>query len=242
MWQNFGFEKNPYDTHPVSGNARGERLLVGREAELKKIKSRITGFSSVVTVEGPNGVGKTSVVLVAGYQIERETNKRGKGSILLLPEPFQFTHEDTALDFKRNVYSRIASHFIENEAELRHQLDLQFSLKPLEAWLENPLFMNASVTFGPVGGGGGKTVNESTGFDLHGFFALVDKLLRSAFSEGGGIICVLDNLEILNTSQIARQRLEALRDDLTCSKQRAPLKIALNPVLRYDLGGKPAWG
>lgn len=214
MWQNFGFEKNPYDTHPVSGNARGERLLVGRDRELKSLKNRISGLDSVVTVEGPNGVGKTSVVLVSGFQLQKETEKNGKKSILLLPEPFQFTPEDNALEFKRKVYSRIAAYFIENEKSLRLQLDLQFGLKPLEAWLETPLSFNGSVNLGPVGLGGGKTPNQSAGFDLHGFFALVDKLLRAAFTEEGGIICILDNLEILNTSQIARQRLESLRDDL----------------------------
>ena len=80
--------------------------------------------------------------------------------------------------------------------------------------MENPLFFSGSVAAGLFGAGGGKTANEGSGFDLHGFFALVDKLLRAAFDENGGIICVLDNLEILNTSQAARQRLEALRDDL----------------------------
>ncbi len=214
MWNQFGFQQNLYDTHPVHGDERGERLLVGREAELSRIKNRITGFNNVVTVEGPNGVGKTSVVLVSGHQLEKETRENGKKSIILLPEPLQFSHEETALDFKRKVYSNIASHFIRNEAEIRARVDLPFGLKPLEKWLENPLFLNASVNVGPIGGGGGVSINESNGFDLHGFFALVDKMLKAAFDQGGGILCVLDNLEILNTSQLARSRLEALRDDL----------------------------
>lgn len=81
MWNGFGFKRNLYDTHPVKGNDQGERLLVGREAELRNLKNRIDNIDAVVSVEGPNGVGKTSLVLVAGFQLERETSNRGKNSL-----------------------------------------------------------------------------------------------------------------------------------------------------------------
>jgi predicted AAA+ superfamily ATPase len=115
MWNTFGFSKNLYDTHPVKGDPQGERLLVGREKELLQIKNRISNINSVVTVEGPNGVGKTSLILVAGYQLERETLNRGKRSFILQPNPMQFTAEESASEFKRKVYAQIASHFIQNE-------------------------------------------------------------------------------------------------------------------------------
>ncbi|MDN3712174.1 hypothetical protein QWZ10_10925 [Paracoccus cavernae] len=160
MWKDFGFRRNLYDTHPVSGDAQGERLLVGRQDELKRIKSRITGFKTVVTIEGPNGVGKTSVVLVGGYQIENDTKDNGKGSLVLMPDPFQLNAEESAIDFKRKVYAEIASYFIKHEAKMRSQLDLQFSLGPLEAWLENPLNLSGSVAAAGFGlGGGGSQMN-----------------------------------------------------------------------------------
>jgi len=214
MWLDFGYERNLYDTHPIKGDAQGERLLIGRDAELRVVKNRIDNMDAVVSVEGPNGVGKTSLILVAGYQLQRETETRGKNSLILVPEPFQFTTEDTAVDFKRKVYARIASHFIENEARLRRQLDLQFNLRPLAAWLENPLFTSGSGSVAGFGAGVSRAANESSGFDTHGFFSIVERLLSSAFRSEGGVVCVLDNLEILNTSQAARQKLEALRDDL----------------------------
>lgn len=213
MWEDFGFKKNLYDTHPIEGNHSGEKLLVGREQELKIIKNRIKNIRSVVSIEGPNGVGKTSLVLVAGYQLEKETKSLGKNSLILIKEPFQLTTEDTAIEFKRKVYASIASQFIANEADYRSRLDVQFNLSPLTAWLESPVFMNASISAAGFGGGKGTSANESKGFDIHGFFSIVDRLLAAAFREGS-VICVLDNLEILNTSQAAREKLEALRDDL----------------------------
>lgn len=214
MWNDFGFKKNLYDTHPIKGDVVGERLLVGREKPLKMAKSRLANMGSVVTIEGPNGVGKTSLLLVAGFQLENETAKNGKSSLILLPEPFQFSSNETALDLKRKVYGAVASHFIKNEKKYRERLDLQFNLNPLTDWLENPLFISGGASILGNGGSIGKSTNTSSGFDVHGFFNIVDRLMNAAFDENGGIICILDNLEILNTSQVARQRLEELRDDL----------------------------
>ena len=244
MWQDFGFSKNLYDTHPIRGDEQGERLLVGRQTEVKRIRNRIRSINSVVSVEGPNGVGKTSLVLVSGYQLEKATARDGKKSIILLPEPLQFTIEDTAQELKRKAYASIASHFIMHEKHLRERLGIQFNLKPLEAWLENPLFLNGSISFAGGGIGAGRVANEGSGFDLHGFFAIVDRLLKSAFNEEGGIICILDNLEILNTSQLARQRLEALRDDLfskhgmrwvVCGARGIVRSVATSPRLQGRL-------
>ncbi len=201
-------------------------------------------MDSVVSLEGPNGVGKNSLVLVAGYQLERDTAHRGKECFILLPEPFQFTAEDSAVDFKRKVYASIASHFIANEAEYRTRLDLQFNLRPLEAWLENPVLLNGNVNIMGTGLGGGRTANDGAGFDVHGFFTIVDRLLAAAFRDKGGVICVLDNLEILNTSQAARQKLEALRDDLfakhgihwvVCGARGIVRSVATSPRLQGRL-------
>jgi predicted AAA+ superfamily ATPase len=94
MWQEFGFSKNLYDTHPIKGDSQGERLLVGRETELEQIKNRLTNINSVVTLEGPNGVGKTSLVLVAGFQLERQTMHLGKRSLILQPNPLLWSSNE----------------------------------------------------------------------------------------------------------------------------------------------------
>lgn len=214
MWKDLGFKENLYDTHPVSADDRGERLLVGRIKELKSLKNRISGFRTVTTVEGPNGVGKTSVVLVGAFQLERETSICGKKSILLLPKPFQLTTEESAVEFKRRVYEEIASHFIKNESKLRTRLGFQIPLNGLADWLQKPMFLSGSVSLGGFGAGLAASPNGSAGFDAHGFFNIVDQLLEASFDESGGIVCIIDNLEILNTSQAAREKLEALRDDL----------------------------
>jgi len=214
MWNEFGFRTNLYDTQPIHGNDEGEVLLVGRKKELRIIKNRISNFNSVVTVEGPNGVGKTSLILVAAHQLEKDTQKKGKSSLVLLPKPLQFTREDSAFEFKRKVYAKIASYFIDNEKQLAKRLDLQFALRPLRDWLENPLFTELGGQVMGYGASMGKSPNTSTSFDFHGFFDIVERLLKAAFTDQGGIICVLDNLEILNTSKKAQEHLEALRDDL----------------------------
>lgn len=214
MWTDFGFQKNPYDTHPVKGNAEGEKLLVGRSTEIRNLKNRIKNFNHVVSLEGPNGVGKTSLVLVAGYILEKETENLKKNSLLLLPEPLQLPNSDQYESFKRNLYSQIASYFISNEARLTPRLDLQVNLQPLRQWLEQPMHYQGGATFAGFGANGGQAANTASGFDQHGFYRHVDNLLNQAFDENGGLICIIDNLELLNTSQAARNALEIMRDDL----------------------------
>jgi hypothetical protein len=146
--------------------------------------------------------------------LETESEAAGKRSLLLLPDPLQIGGDEKSDDLKRRLYGRICSYFIENEANLRRRLDLQFNLNPLRQWLENPIFNQANVSVAGFGAGGGQAPNAARGFDQHGFFNIVDNLLGRAFSDGGGMICVLDNLEILNTSRAARMLLEQMRDDV----------------------------
>ncbi|PRY95684.1 hypothetical protein BCF33_1307 [Hasllibacter halocynthiae] len=218
MWNSFGFYADLYDTNPITGNDQGERLLVGRAAELRKVKTRISNRSSVTSIEGNNGVGKTSVVLVAAHQLDRETSQSGKDSLLCLPKLFQIASDEDATEFKRKVYASVATLFIDREKELLRRMDLQFALGPLRAWLENPVFRQGGASMASFGGNLGSQPNSASGFDLQGFFNIIDRLLDAAFSDKGAVICVLDNLEILNTSATARDKLEALRDDVFAAK------------------------
>jgi MoxR-like ATPase len=68
VWNEFGFRENPYATTPVPPTEEGQRLLVGRENELSQLLLYLSSAGSHVTVEGDNGVGKTSLVAIAGFE------------------------------------------------------------------------------------------------------------------------------------------------------------------------------
>jgi hypothetical protein len=67
IWNAYGFRDSPYATAPVPANEEGQRLFVGRSKELRRLGLLLNSAATHPTIEGENGVGKTSLVSVAGY-------------------------------------------------------------------------------------------------------------------------------------------------------------------------------
>lgn len=68
VWEWFGFKQNPFDFLPLGVNADGRSLLVGRDAELKRLSTLVaSGHGGITVVEGRAGVGKTSLVNAVQY-------------------------------------------------------------------------------------------------------------------------------------------------------------------------------
>lgn len=105
------------------------------------------------------------------------------------------------------------------------------NLDHVNAWLNSPIVehingsLGGSVTIGvpqtatatlSAVGATNKQANTSTGFSQEGFEQLVRKWLDEIFSVqgNGGVVCVIDNLELLESGPAARRTLEALRDKL----------------------------
>lgn len=251
IWNEFGFRENPYTTRPINANEEGERLLVGRERELEKLALYLSSTSTHPTIEGANGVGKTSLVSVAGYQALKRFRERQSNQLFIpLPQPFQLTSGVSVAEFKRRVYLDIAQAFVSYQAEFQTS-GLAFpDTSAINRWLNS--LGNRGVTIGvntPVGGGSlGTTASSApSGFNESGFFAIVESWLNSCFptQATGGFICLIDNLEILETSTQARQLLEALRDELfnknglrwiLCGARGIIRSVASSPRLQGVLG------
>src|SRR5690606_32625496 len=90
----------------------------------------------------------------------------------------------------------------------------------VDKWLNAPLFKSGGFGANVLGSGGevsrGTEPNTSQGFTEAGFLAIVTRWLRECFPsrQSGGFICVIDNLELLETSQAARSLLESMRDSV----------------------------
>src|SRR5690242_1753036 len=55
LWTDFGFRENPYSAKQLPPTEEGERMLVGRDEELRRLKRILTSTESHPTVEGDNG-------------------------------------------------------------------------------------------------------------------------------------------------------------------------------------------
>ena len=227
-----GLSENPFGVHALRPDERGIRLLVGRDTELRLVAQKLHKHGKITCLDGHVGVGKTSLVNVAAFHcykafLSGETNQ------LLLPvnDAFQMGKDEDANAFCGVVFRRVAQTLLKYREQLQSLGQLPGDAGRLDAWLNSPIvehingalgmggsvgvpgILSASAT---VGGTSNKQLNTSAGFVEQGFEQLVRDWLNQIFAvEGnGGVVCVIDNLELLESGVHARRTLEALRDRL----------------------------
>jgi DNA-binding MarR family transcriptional regulator len=220
IYQDWGFQDSPFKTTALPPSDLGSRLLVGRDKELKSLLRRLYNPPKIVTIEGLNGVGKTSLVNVAAYKaykayLDRETD------CLFIPcrQTFQLKPDQDAGAFIDEVLMAVAQTLIDEAKKVKTVCE-SIKTDSLDKWLNSPQIQTLQGSFSilAVGGGGGITAetNTSTGFERSGFRKAVLRWLSELFPspQDGGVICTIDNLELLQTSEAARKLLEQLRDEL----------------------------
>ena len=73
LYKDWGYTSNPFKPSPIQPTQKDSSLLVGREKEKKKIKTRLKNDSGIITVEGENGIGKTSIINTSIYELFEES-------------------------------------------------------------------------------------------------------------------------------------------------------------------------
>lgn len=217
VYNEWNFTDNPFSAMPLAADATGNKLFVGREDELRKIAIRLASSSSAVCLDGLVGVGKTSLANIAAYRAQQAylSNRRSKPLIVPCRRSFQVSESESPDDFRLRVLTEVAQTLLEKASAYRLGLNMDGSVG-LNAWLNSPLLSQWSLGVPVFSAGGGNQANESHGFTNSGFARTVIGWLENIFPEdrSGGIVCVLDNLELLETSSAARKKIEALRDTL----------------------------
>jgi len=219
FYKDWGFNANPFQSSPLRPDNQGRTLLIGRDAELKEVQIKISNPPKVVILEGANGVGKTSLVNVAAYDLfDIYLRKFDTESYVPCRKAFQISENENLEDFIFGVYFEVAQTLIENTELLRKYKGEMPAKKQIDAWLNSPIIYNLQGSFGlggfALGAGAGGQQNDTEGFGKSGFRKAVEGWLSQIFSDdqGGGVVCVLDNLELLQTSKAAREAVEKLRD------------------------------
>ncbi len=219
VWEELGFRENPYNTDPVPANEEGLRLLVGRNRELARLRMSLTSSANHTTIEGPNGVGKTSLVGVAAFTLLQESLiDKSKPLYLPIAQPFQLSASDTAADFTSNFMILLARAVSARRSLINEHHSSLRNLSDLDTWLNDPILTSGGggVSILGVGGSGNvsRSANTGQGFARGGVEAHLREMMSAIFpkTSSGGFVCVLDNLELLDTSSKARAMLEEMRD------------------------------
>ena len=218
IYNSWGFKSSPFITQPLTSDEKGLRLLVGRSEEKEKIQKRISSSSKITTIEGQNGVGKTSLINVSSFEmfknfLEKDTQE------LIVPcrKAFQISEDTNAEDFKTKVLIEVAQTLIEISQKY-DMLPYIGKKRQVDKWLNSPFIsgINAGLQVLNIGVSGGSysSQNTSNGFSKSGLDRQVEEWLKEVFQNDGGVVCIIDNMEILQETHVAKQKVETLRDVL----------------------------
>lgn len=263
LYGKFGLRESPFNVHALLPDQRGERLLVGRESELAQVIRKLQFGSGIVCLDGHNGIGKTSLVNVAAKRcLDLYTSGKSPKLILPLHDSMQLSKTDTVDAFCASALRKVAGALLRYRNWVHEHGLPQSETSAMKAWLTSPVahFVNEAVTgtasagfpgvvsFGASGSRSESAqVNTGTGYAQYGFEAQVKDWLNEIFGDGrnrGGVVCVIDNLEILETGTEATNFLDALRDRLLllpglrwvfCGASGVINSLAASPRLRSFL-------
>ncbi len=73
FYNDWGFTSDPFEVRPLEADEKSTDLLIGRKTEKGKLKLRIASGSRVVTVQGENGIGKTSAINACIYSLYEDS-------------------------------------------------------------------------------------------------------------------------------------------------------------------------
>lgn len=217
LWTSLGFAGNPYDTRPLKANKEGANLLAGRDRESRLLLSKLRNTNLHPTLEGANGVGKTSLVLVNVFRAQQET-VRGDEKQLLLPIKSVVQMRADVDRLHHEALLAIVQTLIENKDLLREQGYKTADLSALEDWINNPVVKSGGGGAQVLGFGGNadvsREVNTSEGFLDSGLEVMVRRALEQTFpsDSAGMLVGVIDNVELLSLSNEARSVLVKARD------------------------------
>lgn len=220
IYDQWGFTGSPFQTTALPANALGSMLLAGRDKELQSLAKQLVNVPKFPTIEGLNGVGKTSIVNVAAYMLFQQYLSDQDGPLFIpCRKIFQLTPGRKVDEFADEVFLEVAQTLIERAEETRRTDNISPS-KALDKWINSAQITTFQGGFQiPVFGVNAESqseTNTSVGFERSGFRKAVTDWLTNIFPQrtDGGVICVIDNLELLQSSEDARALVEQLRDQL----------------------------
>lgn len=154
IYQQWGFVDSPFQVSPLPPSDLGARLLIGRAAELQTLKRRLLNPPKIATIEGLNGVGKTSLVNVAAYQVYTEALSGWDGPLMIPCNTiFQLNANKDAEEFIDEVLMAVAQTLIDCGKAIGGSSAIKTG--QLDSWLNAPQVASLQASVSILGNGGG---------------------------------------------------------------------------------------
>lgn len=213
-YQKWGFRDNFLSHQPLGPNDHGSSLIAGRENDLIKVIGRIKSGGPAVCIDGPVGSGKTSLANVAAYRAMMDHAENQNLNPLIIPcEKTLQIDSKSNNDIRQEVLLNVAQTLIKNKSLFKQKFS---STSDLNKWINSPFFQSIEAQALGFGIGNSETTNETAGFIESGLPNLIIQLMSNIFPDKatGGIVYIIDNIELLESSKEALKKIEHLRDTL----------------------------
>jgi len=217
IWDEWGFTANPFSPLPIPATEQGRSLVVGRSKEIDLLKQQIISEPKVAVLEGPVGVGKTSIINAAIYDI---INTDWQERRFVVCESSMQVHQSmNALAFASKSWLSIAQAVINQQRSRGLFGRIAFRFSPLgrvDRWLNRPEIAAGGITAANLGLNLSVGFSETSAYRSFGFqSAMVSELKKLKDDRRlGGVICVLDDLELVQDPDDLTQLLETCRETL----------------------------
>ncbi|MBR3861000.1 MAG: AAA family ATPase [Oscillospiraceae bacterium] len=202
-WTEFGFTKNPYGTGALFSD-EGDSLLVGRDNETNHLSQLLVSQGretpKIAILAGDNGVGKTSIVNVVIYRLQ----KNNPNYLFLKIKPNSLLDKDT---FTRELYTGIIEELLRHTRFLIKQ-KVNF-LELFYVWFILHFFVLPKASIGNID----VELNQNLSAIQH-LSNIAEKWLKKCFRESGRLICFIDNLETKGTPSAVSDFLDKSRDSI----------------------------
>jgi hypothetical protein len=196
-----GLTENPFLVHALKPDARGKRLLIGRDDQIRLVAQRLHKHGKITCLDGHVGVGKTSLVNVAAYKCF-EAFLAGETPQLLVPSisSFQLKKDENVDQFCNDVFQGVAQTLLAHKDHLQAYSGVATAEAHINAWLNLPIVEHLNTNGGiglaigipglatATAKGGIQTnsqINQSTGFARSGFETLVKSWLDQNIFRAG---------------------------------------------------------
>lgn len=212
IWDEYGFHRNPFEPRALSATGEDADLFIGRAAESEDLSSwYVSNRSGGIVVEGPIGVGKTTLVNVAQHQAHIHAN-----NILPCLKTVEVQDSMTPQTFLLEVLAHLLYSLKSMHPKTVKSKEFQPLAQAVERGVLTSRGWQGHGSFMGTGGGGGqqttKTTTHPDALTMMAVQVYLEDFAKLAKANGFERILVsVNNLDIVDVARF-KGLLNAVRD------------------------------
>lgn len=212
IWDEYGYQRNPFEPHALSATGEDAHLFVGRDAEAEELSTwYVSNRSGGIVVEGPIGVGKTTLVNMAQHRAHLHND-----GLLPCLKTVETQGGMTPQAFLLEVLAHVLYSLSRMDAAVEGDHEFQDLSRAVERGVLTSRGWQVQANVMGTGGGGGrqttKAPTEPDGLTMMAVHRYLERMLSLARERGFERILVsVNNLDIVDMDRF-KGLLQAIRD------------------------------